>query len=95
MDHYGKQAFFFFNFMCLPACKHVCCMNALCSTEEGVRSLGAGVTGDCEMSAHLQEQKVLTAKLSCPPSRGPADKFLKHLMYSFHCEVDFRRCGAF
>lgn len=57
--------------------------------------LGAGVTDDCEMSAHLQEQKVLTAKLSCPPSRGPADKFLKHLMYSFHCEVDFRRCGAF
>lgn len=81
--------------MCLPACEHVCCMDTLCSTEEGVRSLGAGVTDDCEMSAHLQEQKVLTAKLSCPPSRGPADKFLKHLMYSFHCEVDFRRCGAF
>lgn len=45
--------FFKFYFSCLnvlPACKHVCCMNALCSTEEGVRSLRAGVTDDCEMS---------------------------------------------
>lgn len=51
----SKSFFFFFKFYfsclnVLPACKHVCCMNALCSTEEEVRSLRAGVTDDCEMS---------------------------------------------